>query len=286
MNKTAVLAALGAIVIVGAVVAALLLGGSGEATRTAQSTATAQPVLEVSVAPRPTASPTPRPGPTPLPDRSDCAAIKGTPYRSDTEREYYLANCTPTATAAAASAPSISVDTSATCSTDIKIETSRSDKTFNVNGLTVDQINASLQANGPLVDGEVAAGLTEYEYGVDGTYCTTARSCTIGDVTIHADIVVTLPNLTTFNQLGADLKPTWTRFADMVKVHENRHVTIVEEGLAEIRRQLLIVAQQPDCGTLDHEVERVWTLYSSQMEQRQTAFHAADSVGQGGSVVR
>jgi predicted secreted Zn-dependent protease len=238
------------------------------------------------VAPRPTASPTPRPGPTPLPDRSDCAAIKGTSYRSDTERAYYLTNCVTTAPAVPAGAPSISVDTSATCSTDIKIETSRSDKTFDVNGLTVDQINASLQANGRLVDGEVAAGLTEYEYGIDGTYCTTARSCSIGDVTIHADIVVTLPNLTTFSQLSADLKPSWTRFADMVKVHENRHVTIVEEGLAEIRRQLLILAQQPDCATLDHEVDRVWTLYSSQMEQRQTAFHAADSAGQGGSVVR
>ena len=283
MNKTAVLAALGAIVIAGALAAALVLGGDSEATRTVQATPIAQPVVEVSVAPRPTASPTPRPGPTPLPDRSDCATIKGTPYRSDTEREYYLANCTAPS---AAGAPSISADTSATCSIDIKIETSRNDRTFDVNGLTVDQINASLQANGPLVEGEVASGLTEYEYGIDGTYCTTSRSCTIGDVTIHADIVVTLPNLTTFNQLSADLKPVWTRFGDMVKVHENRHVTIVEEGLTEIRRQLLIVAQQPDCATLDHEVDRVWTLYSSQMEQRQAAFHAADSAGQGGSVVR
>jgi predicted secreted Zn-dependent protease len=284
MNMTAVLAALGAIVIAGVVAAALVLGSDGEATE--QATPAAQPVVEISVAPRPTASPTPRPGPTPLADRSDCAAIKGTAYRSDAEREYYLANCTPTAPSGAAGAPSISVDTSASCSTDIKIETSRSDTKFDVKGLTVDEINASLQANGPLVDGEVAAGLTEYEYGIDGTYCTMLRSCSIGDVTIHADIVVTLPNLTTFDQLSAALKPSWTRFADMVNVHENRHVTIVEEGLAEIRRQLLVVAQQPDCGTLDHEIDRVWTLYSSQMEQRQAAFHAADSAGQGGSVVR
>jgi predicted secreted Zn-dependent protease len=284
MNKTAVLAALGAIVIAGTVAAALVLRSDGEATE--QARATSQPVVEIAVSPRPTASPTPRPGPTPLPDRTDCAQIKGTPYRSDAERAYYLANCTTAPPAGAAAAPSISVDTSAACSTDIKIATSRSDETFDVTGLTVDEINASLQANGPLVDAEVAAGLTEYEYRIDGTYCTTSRSCTMGDVTIHADIVVTLPNLTTFDQLSAGLKPSWTRFANMVEVHETRHVTIIEEGLAEIRRQLLIVAQQPDCGTLDHEVERVWTLYTSQMEQRQAAFHAADSVGQGGSVVR
>jgi lipoprotein-anchoring transpeptidase ErfK/SrfK len=44
-----------------------------------------------------TATATPSPTPTViLPDRSDCASIQGTQYRSDDERDFYLANCLPT----------------------------------------------------------------------------------------------------------------------------------------------------------------------------------------------
>jgi hypothetical protein len=36
------------------------------------------------------------PPPSPLPDRTTCEEIKGTDYRSQTEREWYLAHCVPT----------------------------------------------------------------------------------------------------------------------------------------------------------------------------------------------
>ena len=41
------------------------------------------------------ATPTP-PEPAQLPDRDDCESIRGTDYRSPSEREWYLANCQPT----------------------------------------------------------------------------------------------------------------------------------------------------------------------------------------------
>ena len=40
--------------------------------------------------------------PTPRPDRKDCDAIKGTDYRSETERAWYLANCRETSQVPAA----------------------------------------------------------------------------------------------------------------------------------------------------------------------------------------
>jgi hypothetical protein len=36
--------------------------------------------------------------PTPLPDRTSCAEIQGTEYRSIAERDFYRANCIPTPT--------------------------------------------------------------------------------------------------------------------------------------------------------------------------------------------
>lgn len=44
----------------------------------------------------PTAEPSPTP--SPLPDRTDCEEIRGTDYRSGSEREFFLANCIEQAT--------------------------------------------------------------------------------------------------------------------------------------------------------------------------------------------
>ncbi len=35
----------------------------------------------------------PSPTPSPLPDRTDCEEIRGTQYRSESERTFFLANC-------------------------------------------------------------------------------------------------------------------------------------------------------------------------------------------------
>jgi hypothetical protein len=40
----------------------------------------------------PTSQPTARPA-TPAPDRTNCDLMRGTPYRSETEREWFLVNC-------------------------------------------------------------------------------------------------------------------------------------------------------------------------------------------------
>ena len=44
----------------------------------------------------PESTPTPAFTPTPAPDRTSCAAIQGTSYHSDQERDWYLANCMAT----------------------------------------------------------------------------------------------------------------------------------------------------------------------------------------------
>src|SRR3972149_3684728 len=61
------------------------------------------------LAPRPPAPPPPTEqappaAPVTLPDRTNCAEIRGTAYRSETERQWFIANCT-TPTAPAAGAP-------------------------------------------------------------------------------------------------------------------------------------------------------------------------------------
>ena len=80
-------------------------------------TAVIEPTLAIEVeatqplsspVPSPTAAPTPEPTPTPVPDREDCDEVQGTPYRSPSERTWYLANCVaevPVVSAAVFSGP-------------------------------------------------------------------------------------------------------------------------------------------------------------------------------------
>jgi len=63
------------------VVYAVLDDGGGDPAETAAPRD--QPVIQ---------QPTPRP--TQPPDRTDCAAIRGTDYRSEAERRWFQANCT------------------------------------------------------------------------------------------------------------------------------------------------------------------------------------------------
>jgi len=59
----------------------------------AQETMPATVVPPTPILPAATAMSVP-PTPTPLPDRTSCAEIMGTAYRSAAEREWYIQNCT------------------------------------------------------------------------------------------------------------------------------------------------------------------------------------------------
>jgi hypothetical protein len=78
------------------VVSAAIEGRSAQAPLEALDTAPTTVILEATATPTP--DPTPEPAPTPAPsgppDRASCAQIRGTAYRSDTERDWFIANCT------------------------------------------------------------------------------------------------------------------------------------------------------------------------------------------------
>jgi hypothetical protein len=68
--------------------ACLLLGGGGQGLPDPGTLQQQQRSISTPKAAQ--ASPT---SPTRLPDRTSCADIRGTDYRSDSERQWFLANC-------------------------------------------------------------------------------------------------------------------------------------------------------------------------------------------------
>jgi hypothetical protein len=70
------------------------IGGDDDDGGQAQAQPTATPAAVRSATPAATAVATPEPSPTAPADRTSCSEIRGTDYRSDTEREWFNANCT------------------------------------------------------------------------------------------------------------------------------------------------------------------------------------------------
>jgi hypothetical protein len=79
-----------------AVLASLVAACGGRAQ--GERVATPAPTAGPSATPPAASTPTDEPTGTPLPDRLDCEEVRGTDYRSLSEREWFLASCvTPTA---------------------------------------------------------------------------------------------------------------------------------------------------------------------------------------------
>jgi predicted secreted Zn-dependent protease len=293
--KQILITAMALLALGGAAVGVLALsGGETPASTQIAENPTSQPTTAAPLA-APTdlpALPTPAGATSPqlLPDRTTCDEIRGTPYRSKSERDFYVKNCisqaAPTPQESVSTAPVVAADASGSCATNVAITTTRTDKTYDVTGTNLDEIAASLEANAPQTAAGAAYGLTEYSSGLNGSFCSAPGSCSLGEISITSDVTVTLPNLTTFNQLSSDVAQVWSDYAEKVAVHEGRHVRILEEGLDDIKRQLLALSEQPDCTTLNHEIDKLWDLGGSQIEARQRAFHVADAQGRGGLIVQ
>ncbi|HEY4684918.1 MAG TPA: hypothetical protein VII57_02615 [Dehalococcoidia bacterium] len=156
--------------IVGAAIALLLivllggvyaLGRSGSSSGGSEAKATAVP-SPASSTPAPAvaspATPTPAPPPTEqappaapvtLPDRTNCAEIRGTAYRSETERQWFIANCTTPAAAPTSRPPTAGAPTSSGCF----VSTPLFDSTIYVGSPA--PITARFTCNGQAVTGEL-----------------------------------------------------------------------------------------------------------------------------------
>ncbi len=80
----------------GCVALSILDDGSSSASRSSSESPTVEPVVTVAA----------NATPTRLPDRTTCAEIQGTDYRSTSERDFFRANCLATSTPSPSPAPS------------------------------------------------------------------------------------------------------------------------------------------------------------------------------------
>jgi predicted secreted Zn-dependent protease len=226
-----------------------------------------------------------------LPDRADCAAIRASDYRSEAERRWFLANCVsaalptagPSGAPLAAAAPPISA---LPCIKDVSLTFDVTRIYYAVAGTTLDELNASIIANGPRLEGRPVAGLMQPASSVTARRCVQLGSCGLGQTVITGHATITVPRLADGSALAPAVLAAVVDFVARVTLHEERHVIILQEGLEEAQRRLLAQGPMNDCEGLDHALDLLWAQVMHEISRRQDAFHVADAQGAGGTVVR
>ena len=168
----------------------------------------------------------------------------------------------------------------ATPTPSIVVSTNVSTIYYEVYGLTTDEIFDSIEVNGPRLESdELGLGLASWKYtGLDWRLRPGLTSCGIGSASLTVDIVVTLPRLVSFEDVGTGLQRRWEKLEAEISAHEQRHVDIVLAGVESLKSKLETTEPQPSCPTLSSTIEAVWLEQVRLIDEGQEAFHSEERV--------
>lgn len=162
----------------------------------------------------------------------------------------------------------------------LRVETDVQERFYDVRGAGADEVFASIRRRG-LGDtpGRAASGLTRSELSYRVKTSTTPEACRITDLTLRADVVVTLPRHAAAATLDRSTRTLWEAYEAQVEFHEYRHVEIEFRGLEELearlRREVLGLDQPPaGCtGSLDRAIAE----QTATTRRRHEEFHVEES---------
>jgi len=160
----------------------------------------------------------------------------------------------------------------------VGVETNVSTRNYPVHGTTTTAIFAAIDANG-LVDssGQRAVGVTSAEWKLtSGEADPRAVPCVFPSLTVMLNLVVTLPRHESPDDLTADLRTSWERFAARIAAHEQRHVDIYLEGAKAMKARLETTRTAVSCAELEKAIDAEWRAQQADIERAQVEFHAVD----------
>jgi predicted secreted Zn-dependent protease len=156
----------------------------------------------------------------------------------------------------------------------IELQTTLDTTYYDVDGLSTEAIFNYIERNGPTDgEGKRGSGLTSVVWGYEWQGGPSGSECAISSMTIKAEMVVTLPRHIREAQLPANIRDNWESYAEGVKVHEQTHVDIYEDGALELQEAMNEIGAKKTCDLLEAEIKRVWTEEQSEINARQAAFH-------------
>ncbi len=162
---------------------------------------------------------------------------------------------------------------------DVQLQTSLKTTYYSVNGTTTEAIFTSIESSGPKdAQGTRGSGLTSVVWGYKWSGNEQADgSCSIGTMTIQADMTVTLPRHADESSLSDSIRQHWDTYAAGVAAHEQHHVDIYLQGADDIKQKMQSLGLMSDCDSLDRQIKTVWSNEQARIDGLQQAFHAEEN---------
>lgn len=146
---------------------------------------------------------------------------------------------------------------------------------YDVSGSTGKALDNSIARNGPMRgDAFAATQLTIIPVSI--VPLTTAEGCKVRSAKFRLNAKVTMPRWKDRAGASDSLQEGFDMFSDYARAHENVHVKIGEAAAREMEKEVLAIAPQKDCATLEKKVTAVLTKVQAKHHKTQLAFDAAE----------
>jgi predicted secreted Zn-dependent protease len=145
---------------------------------------------------------------------------------------------------------------------------------FSVHGKTLDQIQAQLDAHGPVVGeaGDRHPGATRMEFSTRLTYGRGKSSCRIvkADVTVKAKVF--LPRWRDRRRAEPDVRVIWDTIARDIKRHEESHLSIAKNHARDLEAALRGLYPMSNCDALAAKARKVSARLLAEHDAEQARF--------------
>ena len=136
------------------------------------------------------------------------------------------------------------------------VRTTLAERPYTVVGGNAQELLASMAGEAPRTGGEAFFGLTVTELSFRYVHAMSRSACRLYDVQVDLAVSVALPAWEPPPSASYELRRDWTRFAQSLRRHEDRHRVLAEAGAETIRTRLHGLTA-PTCAAVDAEARRV-----------------------------
>ena len=162
----------------------------------------------------------------------------------------------------------------------VRLETSVSEKYYDIRGSGAEEIFASIQGHGlGGMAGLSASGLTESNLSYTISSSTDYFGCRLEDVSLDMKVDVTLPRHARPTELDPSHAKLWEAYEAQVEYHEYRHVEIEFKGLKELATELQRILPKGRQASKDcrSAIQKAVTRQMKVTRERHEKFHVEES---------
>ncbi|MER9119860.1 DUF922 domain-containing Zn-dependent protease [Mesorhizobium sp. M0954] len=120
-------------------------------------------------------------------------------------------------------------------------------KSYNVSGLTIEELASSLNASGP--DG--GWGETKNQWSYETKWVIDGDQLKVSKVSVKIETTITMPSWPGYSAASKCMKSSWDKMYKSLQNHEQQHMKIAQGVDDKIKNAILALPPQPSSSTQD-----------------------------------